>query len=129
MSRLPDRARSRAVLIGVSHFPESPELADLPAVRENVAGLWRRLTDDAAGVRQNWQKAVLDKTRPGQFVRKHFEAMVFTALAEELRTGDVAGGSEEYADWSTQLLAWEAVQAELAYYLVEQQPDPAPEGP
>jgi hypothetical protein len=38
------------VLIGVSHFPESPELADLPAVRENVAGLWRRLTDDATGV-------------------------------------------------------------------------------
>ncbi|MFE6020818.1 caspase domain-containing protein [Streptomyces sp. NPDC056441] len=50
MSRFPDPAQSRAVLIGVSHFPESPELADLPAVRENVAGLWRRLTDDAAGV-------------------------------------------------------------------------------
>ncbi|MFB7532209.1 caspase domain-containing protein [Streptomyces sp. NPDC056178] len=50
MSRFPDPARSRAVLIGVSHFPESPELADLPAVRENVAGLWRRLTDEATGV-------------------------------------------------------------------------------
>lgn len=50
MSRFPDPARSRAVLIGVSHFPESPDLADLPAVRENVAGLWRRLTDDTTGV-------------------------------------------------------------------------------
>lgn len=35
--------------------------------------------------------------------------MVFTALAEELRTGDVAVvGSEECADWSEQLPAWEA---------------------
>ncbi|MEU9484737.1 hypothetical protein AB0D83_13905 [Streptomyces decoyicus] len=48
------------------------------------------------------------RTRPGQFVRKHFEALVFTVLSEELRTGDVAVvGSEEYADWSTQLPAWE----------------------
>jgi hypothetical protein len=69
---------------------------------------------------QNWRKAACDKTRPGQFVRKHFEAMVFTALAEELRTGDVAVvGSEEYADWSKQLLAWEAVQEKLGAYLVE----------
>ncbi|MFI1730068.1 hypothetical protein ACH40E_12695 [Streptomyces acidicola] len=46
--------------------------------------------------------------------------MVFTYLAEELRCGDVAVlGSEEYADWSQQLLAWEAVQEKLADYLVE----------
>ncbi|MFF9481601.1 hypothetical protein [Streptomyces sp. NPDC014733] len=53
----------------------------------------------------NWQKAFRDKNRPGAFVRKHFEAMVFAALAEELRTGDVAvTGSEEFADRSEQLL-------------------------
>jgi len=75
---------------------------------------------DISFATQNWRKAVLDKTRTGQFVRKHFEAMVFTALAEELRTGDVAVvGSEEYADWSEQLLAWEAVQETLGSYLVE----------
>ncbi|SCK63108.1 Transposase and inactivated derivatives, TnpA family [Streptomyces sp. AmelKG-E11A] len=75
---------------------------------------------DISFATQNWQKAVVDKTRTGQFVRKHFEAMVFTALAEELRTGDAAVvGSEEYADWSQQLLAWEAVQEKLASYLVE----------
>ncbi|WP_328306734.1 caspase family protein [Streptomyces sp. NBC_00442] len=50
MSRFPDPARSRAVLIGVGHFPDAPRLADLPAVQENVAGLWRRLTDGATGV-------------------------------------------------------------------------------
>ncbi|MBR7672094.1 Tn3 family transposase [Streptomyces daliensis] len=53
-------------------------------------------------------------------MRKHFEAMVFTALAEELRTGDVAvAGSEEYADWSEQLLPWQDVEAKLGDYLVE----------
>lgn len=46
--------------------------------------------------------------------------MDFTALAEELRTGEVSVvGSEEYADWFEQLLAWEAVQERLASYLVE----------
>ncbi|WP_431961793.1 Tn3 family transposase [Actinacidiphila sp. bgisy160] len=75
---------------------------------------------DISFATQNWQKAVVDKTRPGQFVRKHFEAMVFAALAEELRTGDVAVvGSEEYVDWSEQLLVWEVVEEKLADYLVE----------
>jgi hypothetical protein len=78
-------------------------------------------TIDISFATQNWRKAVLDKTRPGRrFVRKHFEAMVFTHLAEELRTGDVAvAGSEEYAGWSEQLLAWEDVQEKLADHLVE----------
>ncbi|MFI6728653.1 Tn3 family transposase [Streptomyces atratus] len=63
---------------------------------------------------------MVDKTRTGQFVRKHFEAMVFAGLAEELRTGDVAVvGSKEYADWSEQLLAWEDVQEKLGSHLVE----------
>ncbi|MFI1890782.1 Tn3 family transposase [Streptomyces jumonjinensis] len=75
---------------------------------------------DISFATQNWRRAVLDRTRPGQFVRKHFEAMVFTALAEELRCGDVAViGSEEYADWSGQLLAWETVEEKLPSYLVE----------
>ncbi|WP_314615260.1 hypothetical protein [Streptomyces stackebrandtii] len=46
--------------------------------------------------------------------------MTFAALAEELRTGDVAvAWSEEYADWSEQLLSWEDVEAKLGDYLVE----------
>ncbi|ROQ77246.1 Tn3 transposase DDE domain-containing protein [Streptomyces sp. CEV 2-1] len=75
---------------------------------------------DVAFATQNWQKAIRDKSRPGAFVRRHFEAMVFCYLAEELRTGDVAViGSEEYADWSEQLLPWSAVEAKLPAYLVE----------
>jgi hypothetical protein len=53
-------------------------------------------------------------------VRRHFEALVFCYLAEELCTGDVAViGSEEYADWSRQLLSWETVEAELRQCLVD----------
>ncbi|WP_367136837.1 MULTISPECIES: hypothetical protein [Streptomyces] len=69
---------------------------------------------------RNWQKVIRDRRRPGYFVRRHFEAMVFYYLAEELRCGDVAViGSEEYADWSEQLLSWEKVEAQLPEYLVE----------
>jgi hypothetical protein len=46
--------------------------------------------------------------------------MVFYYLADELRTGDVAViGSEEYADWSEQLLPWEQVEEKLPEYLAE----------
>ena len=34
---------------------------------------------------QNWRRAVTDRRRPGMVARRHFEAMVFTYLAEELR--------------------------------------------
>ncbi len=75
---------------------------------------------DISFATQNWQKAVVDRSRPGQFVRWHFEAMVFTYLAEELRTGDVAVvGSEEFDDWSGQLLEWEVVEEKLPTDLVE----------
>ena len=56
----------------------------------------------------NWRRAVTDRRRPGMVVRRHFEAMVFTYLAEELRTGDIAiTGAGEYADWRANLLPWE----------------------
>ncbi|MFD8958518.1 Tn3 family transposase [Streptomyces anulatus] len=75
---------------------------------------------DVSFATQNWQKAIRDRRRPGHFVRRHFEAMMFYYLADELRTGDVAAiGSEEYADWSEQLLPWEQVEAKLPEYLAE----------
>ncbi|MGH3185370.1 MAG: Tn3 family transposase, partial [Streptosporangiaceae bacterium] len=56
----------------------------------------------------NWRRAVTDRRHPGMVVRRHFEAMVFTYLAEELRTGDIAvTGAGEYAGWRANLLPWE----------------------
>ena len=67
--------------------------------------------DDASGIAfasGNWRRSVTDRRRPGMAVRRHFEAMVFTYLAEELRTGDIAvSGAGEYADWRANLLLWE----------------------
>jgi hypothetical protein len=55
----------------------------------------------------NWRHAATDRRHPGMVVRRHFEAMVFTYLAEELRTGDMAiAGAGEYADWRASLLSW-----------------------
>jgi hypothetical protein len=69
---------------------------------------------DVSFATQNWQKIIRDRNRPGMFIRRHFEAMVFCKLADELRTGDIAvTGSEEYADWSEQLLPWETVEEKL----------------
>jgi hypothetical protein len=49
MSRFPDPARSRAVILGAGRFL-APELTDLPAVRENVTALHDRLSDPRTGV-------------------------------------------------------------------------------
>ncbi len=63
----------------------------------------------------NWRHAITDRRHPGMAVRRHFEAMMFTYLAEELRTGDIAvAGAGEYADWRTSLLAWAECEPLLA---------------
>ena len=68
----------------------------------------------------NWPKALGERGRSGQLSRRHFEACVFTCLAGELRTGDVAvAGADEYADWSEQLLPWEECEALLPQYLID----------
>jgi hypothetical protein len=53
-------------------------------------------------------------------VKRHFEAMVFAYLAEELRTGDVAvDGAAEYGDWSSHLLSFDECRPLLAAYCAE----------
>ncbi|MCA1219061.1 caspase family protein [Streptomyces sp. 8L] len=47
--RLPDGARSRAVLLGVSRFADG-RLPPLPSVRENLTGLWGALTHPVTGL-------------------------------------------------------------------------------
>jgi hypothetical protein len=53
-----------------------------------------------------WNAVIRDRKHPGMFVRRHLEACVFTYLATELRTGDVAvEGADSYANWSEQLIS------------------------
>jgi uncharacterized caspase-like protein len=49
MTRLPDPADSRAVLIGSSRFPNAAQLNELPAVRRNLAALRQSISSPPAG--------------------------------------------------------------------------------
>ncbi len=103
----------------VATSSDSPVLAALEHARAHHAARRDHIPlpppadgeDDASGIAfasGNWRRAVTDRRRPGMAVRRHFEAMVFTYLAEELRTGDIAvSGAGEYADWRANLLPWE----------------------
>jgi hypothetical protein len=52
--------------------------------------------------------------------RRRFEICVFTHLASELRTGDIAvAGSEAYADYRHQLLSWQECEPLIAGYCTE----------
>ena len=68
----------------------------------------------------NWRRAVTDRRHPGMVIRRHFEAMVFTYLAGELRTGDIAvTGAGEYADWRSNLLPWSQCEPLLEGFCAE----------
>ncbi|MEV8636662.1 Tn3 family transposase [Streptosporangium sp. NPDC051023] len=55
-----------------------------------------------------WRKILKDPDRPGMLVRRHLEVCVFSYLAAELRSGDIAvAGSDSYANPHTQLMSWQ----------------------
>ena len=68
MSRFPDLARSRAVLIGASHFTAAgPGLPDIPAVEANLAALWQALASPDTGVlRPECCRVLADPTSPDE---------------------------------------------------------------
>jgi TnpA family transposase len=55
-----------------------------------------------------WKKVLRDKQRPGMVARRHLEVCVFSSLAAELRSGDIAVvGSDSYANLHAQLMTWD----------------------
>jgi hypothetical protein len=55
-----------------------------------------------------WRKILTDPDRPGMLARRHLEVCVFSYLAAELRSGDIAvAGSDSYANLHDQLMSWE----------------------
>jgi TnpA family transposase len=67
---------------------------------------------------QRWQTLIRTQ-RNGQWLlqRRALEACVFSYLADGLRSGDLfVVGSEEYADYRTQLLDWHVCQQRLDAY-------------
>jgi TnpA family transposase len=73
---------------------------------------------------EQWQRTVVvmhgKRRKKRMFDRRLFELCVFSALADGLRTGDLAlQGSERYADYRTHLLSWDECQPLLADYCRE----------
>jgi TnpA family transposase len=55
-----------------------------------------------------WKRTLRDRRRPGMLARRHLEVCVFSHLAAELRSGDIAVvGSDSYANLHSQLMSWE----------------------
>ena len=75
---------------------------------------------DLSFASEQWQRLVRSRKHPGRLDRRHFEACVFTYLAEQLRTGDVAvWGSEAYANWQAKLMGWEECEPLLEEFCAE----------
>jgi TnpA family transposase len=125
-----DRATMFAFTSVVGLEATSADRSVLDAVEHAVAHahLTRDfIPDHVDGVRvdlsfasEQWQRIVIDRAHPGQLRRRHFEACVFTYLASELRTGDIAvRGSQAYANWAEQLLPWSDCEALLDAFCAE----------
>jgi hypothetical protein len=57
---------------------------------------------------EQWRRVLRDKKRPGMLARRHLEVCVFSALAAELRSGDIAvAGADSYASLNAKLMSWE----------------------
>jgi TnpA family transposase len=58
-----------------------------------------------------WRKVLRDRQRPQMLARRHLEVCVFSYLAAELRSGDIAvTGSDSYANLHAQLMTWDECQ-------------------
>jgi TnpA family transposase len=105
--------------------PEDGESGPQPAAAQTAepgltaeGGAPARL--DLSFASEAWRKVVYDKAHPEMVNRRLFEICVFSYLAQELGTGDIAvSGSEDYADYRTQLLAWEQCEPLVAEYCAE----------
>jgi hypothetical protein len=126
--------RDRATMCSFARTVEleatSAERSVLDALEHALAHqhLTRDLIPDHAGgvpldlsfASDQWQRLIRPREHPGRLDRRHFEACVFTYLAQELRTGDVAvRGSEAYANWAAKLLGWEECEPMLDEFCAE----------
>ncbi|MGW6215804.1 Tn3 family transposase [Streptomyces sp. NPDC055109] len=74
-------------------------------------------TLDLSFASQQWRTTLYAKDQPGMLVRRHFEAMVFTYLIEELRCEDIAVvGAEDFGDWTKMLLPWAQVEPQIPQF-------------
>ena len=62
-----------------------------------------------------WRKTLRDRRRPGMLAQRHLEVCVFSHLAAELRSGDIAVvGSDSYANLHAQMMTWQECAGQVA---------------
>lgn len=86
---------------------------------ERARGDWLEQPVDLSFTSQLWRSTVVHRAENGEerIHRRHFEVCVFSGLANELKSGDIAvRGSDAYADYREQLLPWEDCEPRLADY-------------
>jgi hypothetical protein len=105
----------RSVLAAVEHA-----LAYSQLIRDYIPDHVAGARVDLSFASEQWQRLLHDRDHLGRLDRRHFEACVFTYLASELRTGDIAvRGSEAYANWAGQLLPWAQCEGLLEEFCSE----------
>jgi hypothetical protein len=105
----------RSVLDAIGHAAAHSQLT-----RDFIPGHVEGALVDLSFASEQWQRILVDREHPKRLNRRHFEACVFTYLAEELRTGDIAvAGSQAYANWASQLLAWSECEGLLEEFCAE----------
>lgn len=111
-----------AHLLDLRSTTEDHSLTDaleLVLAQERQRGDWLDGPVDLSFTTQLWRKTLTHRTEDGEerIHRRHFEVCVFSALANELKSGDVAvPGSEAYADQGEQLLSWEECEPQVEAY-------------
>jgi hypothetical protein len=68
-----------------------------------------------------WQRLIrVKRKKRTKLVRRHLEVCIFAAVADELKSGDLAvEGSERFADYRAQLLPWTLCEPQIAEYCQE----------
>lgn len=67
-----------------------------------------------------WARTIRDAAHPGMFVRRHLEACVFSYVAAEPKTGDLAvKGADSYGNFLAQLLTADEIAPLIAEYCAE----------
>ncbi len=80
----------------------------------------RTLGIDIAFAGEAWRTLLRDKDHPGRLVRRHLEVCVFSYLAAELRSGDIAVlGADSYANLHAQLMSWQECAPLVAQFYAE----------
>ncbi len=89
--------------------------------QENRRSLFVPDTLDLSFASEVWQRLIrVKRKKRAKQARRHLEVCIFAAVADELKSGDLAvEGSERFADYRAQLLPWAMCEPQIAEYCQE----------